>query len=187
MIDQIAASLTTIDDRIRETPGVCPQLLGLRGRLIGELLGDRDRILGALAPEFTLVRHVPGTAAAAVPADAFRASIDAFCAGGRMLWVDWDHLAVDRETLMGHGVMSSLSPVTEESPATLTTDRIAIVVEYRDGLMAVEHVYTGHDVPGTRTFDEDRAPTRAQMREALATRGLLEAPTVTIVDEASSR
>jgi len=141
--EQVLQAFRVIDERL--AAGGPRQVLDLlRGRLIGELLGDSRRVAAALTRDFSLVTHAGGSTTTLAGRDMVH-GITRQGDAGVMLWTELDHLVADSSTVGGDGLLHTYQP----DPGSVTSLPFAFFIRYAEGLMASEAVYL--DVAATVT------------------------------------
>ena len=84
------------------------QLMTLRRRLAGELLGDHRLVDETLAADFELVTHTEGKTAVLNRA-ALLTSVRRLGSGSALMWVELADLAVDNDVIAGQGLLRTLA------------------------------------------------------------------------------
>lgn len=151
-----AASLDPLRGRLAATRDERERrmLAALERRVIGEIVGDIEAVGAAVTPDFTLTSF-PAGGMTGEGRDAFLAALAmGFTHAYRMLWLDWNHLAVDAETatLAGDGLMrlvlrgkaaARTHPDVVDDPSAdyLVSTPMAVYITFRDGLIAREVTY----------------------------------------------
>jgi hypothetical protein len=108
-------------------------LVALRERLVGELLGDAQRVAATLAPDFVLEIHAGGPATTLAGHDVV-AGIDRQGEAGVMLWTELNDLMVEPLAVGGSGHLHTFRP----DPGSVTSFPFAFFIHYADGLMTSE-------------------------------------------------
>jgi hypothetical protein len=174
-----ADTIATLDERIAATPD--PQhrrMLDLaRERLVAEMIGDLPRLLGAIGPDFTMVRRPAGQPSGESDAAEFKAGVEQLCASDMMIWVDWEHVALDGDLFMADGVIHTLMPADAagvtldagDDPGTkvVVSTRGVVIIEHADGLQSKEIFYSDPAAAEITKLAPGDAPTRAAAAEAL--------------------
>src|SRR5205814_1694029 len=77
-----------------------------RDRMTTEMVGDIDGVMRTLSPRFH-VESIGPEGVQEIPAGpAIRETFEALCGSGETtIWVEWKHLAVHDDTIMGDGVV----------------------------------------------------------------------------------
>ncbi|KPM56046.1 hypothetical protein ACG83_12830 [Frankia sp. R43] len=151
-----AASIARLRDRLAaaQDDRERAMLAVLERRVTAEIVGDLEALGAAVTPDFVLRSH-PAGGLTGEGRDAFVAGFAAGLARAyRMLWMDWDHLAVDAVTgtIAADGLMrmvlrgpaaAAMYPGTVDDPSAdyLASTPMAIYVTFRDGLIAREVTY----------------------------------------------
>ncbi|CAO5160491.1 DUF222 domain-containing protein [Frankia sp. AiPs1] len=106
--DLVQAFRRIDEQRARDPEAV--NLVAFRERLLGELVGDADRVAAALAPGFTLVTHAGGKTQTS-SGDQVVSGVRRLGAvpGGALMWLRLDDLVADRTTIAGHGSLVTLA------------------------------------------------------------------------------
>ena len=121
----LVKGLSLLATRLVVTPASGP-LVALRERLIGELLGDSERAIAPLGPDFFLVTHVGG---ATTTTD--RAGVVATLQGlgerdGHLMACELAELVSDDDGAAGHGALCSMSAQPQEADAGGEADRVSV-------------------------------------------------------------
>jgi|CXWK01.1.fsa_nt_gi hypothetical protein len=161
------SSLTVIDDRIAATSdeGQRAMLSALRGRLVGEMTGDLEKVGASLAPHFQ-VRSYPNQGMVADDREGMLAILSmAFTAGiYKAMWVDWTRLMVDGNIIAGDGKLRMVMPraivqqmhpdaAVDEGSTYLVSSPVAIFIDFDGGLMAREVIYTDPSATEVRKLE----------------------------------
>ena len=163
------AGLSAVDEKIERTPDRAQRrmLELLRERLVGELLGDTERVFATLAPGFTLVTRIAGTPGSSVGAGAFRAMTAQAATAGVLVWCEWDHLVVDGDGLVAEGVLNTVRPGGEPGGRVRVRTAVVILVAYADGLMPRETLYMDPTAAEVTPLAPEEVPDVASLAAAL--------------------
>lgn len=129
-------------------------------RMTSELTVDVEGIMRPLAPDFSLHLHTPGGHVQVLRgASAVRTMFTRIGAGGRTtMRVDFEHLAVDDDVIIGSGQLTMELPSSQATAMGYAADAAAqmarvsypmvMIIEFENGLMVGEHLYSD---PATTT------------------------------------
>ena len=123
--NDLVGGLSLLALRLEAAPTSGP-LVALRDRLIGELLGDSERAIAPLGPDFVLVTHVGG---ATTTTD--RAGVVATLQGleereGHLMAVELNDLVSDDAGAAGHGSLCSMSAHPQDGDADGEPDGVSV-------------------------------------------------------------
>ncbi|MCW2539486.1 MAG: hypothetical protein JWN95_1211 [Frankiales bacterium] len=173
-----ARTLDIIDEKLAATddPALRRIYQVMRDRLVGELIGDLNLLLGTLAPEFTLVLRPAGQPSAETGPAEFRTAVERLCASDLMIWVDWDHLVVSHGVSIGDGVVTTLmsaaaagagDPGDPHAMATVSVPGVVVIEYTESGLMSREIFYSDPGASVTVRLAAGDAPTREETARSL--------------------
>lgn len=171
-----AATLSTLDSKLNtiSDPKQHRLLALLRDRLVGELLGDPERVFAAMAPDFVLTTRAAGSPDELADNTKFRAMFEQVAALGVMIWGEWDHIVVDDESVVLEGLLSTLLPAAlvglqAEDPTTLALSqtRSVIIVTFADELMVRELLISDPTTKVVTPVPASAAPDRAKLANLL--------------------
>jgi hypothetical protein len=148
------ASIRYLDERVARLDGKAKRnMQTIRDRMAPEMVGDVDGVMKTLAPSFHVVTVTPDGSQTELPAGpGIREVFEALCGNGTIIWVDWDHLAVDGEKMIGIGttnmVLSGEAAAVMGYPAPdpqgryVVASPATVVCDFDDeGLMTREILY----------------------------------------------
>lgn len=112
----------------------------LRDRLLGELIGDADRVAATLTADFELRM---GGSEAAVPGATMVEGIRRQGAAGLAIWVELDDLLVRDDRIAANGTLHTLTrhAPDAEHAAELASCPIALFLRFAGDLMSSEVIY----------------------------------------------
>ncbi|QNG38815.1 hypothetical protein F1C76_21775 [Geodermatophilaceae bacterium NBWT11] len=139
----------------------------LRERLVGELVGDLGLIEAGTAPGFELASTVVGSPPMTLDRERFLGIMQSSTAAGAMSWVDWDHLVLEGDVLMGDGRMHAVTGRAGPT-ATVAVTPLVIVLEFTADQIGREVVWMNSAQP--TTYDAEGVPTRDDLLAELAGR-----------------
>jgi|tagenome__1003787_1003787.scaffolds.fasta_scaffold19881677_2 hypothetical protein len=153
-----ARALAYLDERLErlEEGRRRRNLENFRERMAAEGVGDVEGVLATLDPAFSLTAYGPDGTRTDVPAGpAIRGLFEGLSDGGRTrVWLEWEHLAVDDDVIIGDGVLNMrLSgaacaamgyevPDPDPSLRWARRSRICVTIEYGEDGRQVREVFT---------------------------------------------
>lgn len=115
-----------------------------RERLATEMVGDVDGVMRTLSPRFHVEFRGPAGVQEIPAGPAIRETFEALCGDGdTTIWVDWTHLAVDEDVIIGEGTINMELP-----------GRAARVLEYPVDDPDARYAVASHAVV-TIVFDDE--------------------------------
>lgn len=130
----------------------------LRERLVGELLGDAQRVAATLASDFVLVTHAGGPATTLAGSDMVD-GISRQAAAGAILWTELDDLVVEEDVVAGDGLFHTLPP----DSGYVTTLPFAFFIRYANRMMASEVAFLDVSATVTTPLSGGAAPSRERL------------------------
>ncbi len=121
----LVGGLSLLALRLEAAPTSGP-LVALRERLIGELLGDSERAIAPLGPDFVLVTHVGGATTTTDRAGVVATLQGLGERGGHLMACELAELVSDDDGAAGHGALCSMSAQPPEAAAGGEGDRVSV-------------------------------------------------------------
>jgi hypothetical protein len=160
--DDLIQAFRLIDGRLSGDGGRGP-LAVLRERLLGELVGDADRVAATLSPDFVLVSH-GGGASTTTAGPRMVESIRRQGAAGMLMWVELDELLVEDDAVAGQGVLRTMRAAGGGADGVaLTTDPLALFLRFAGDLMTSEVVFLDTAAGGSTTVHGVALPSREHL------------------------
>jgi hypothetical protein len=164
-------SMRYLDTRVAQLDGARKRnMQTIRDRMAPEMVGDVDGVMRTLAPSFHVVYVLPDGTRTELPAGpGIRETFDALCRGGdTTIWVEWDHLVVDEEKMVGIGTVRMVLsgeaagvmgyPVDDPSGRYSVSSPSTVVIDFdSDGLMTRETLYSDPAAASVRPADPSEA------------------------------
>jgi hypothetical protein len=148
------------------------QLLALRKRLTGELLGEPGLVAATLSADYQMTMHQPGRS---VTLDRSAVISSASYRGSTLAWLELPELSVDYRAgdygthdlgAGDHGALAGHGLLRMARGTRLTTTPLAFFISFDGALMTRESAFFGISVT-TELADGAALPTRDQLREFL--------------------
>jgi hypothetical protein len=171
------AALEAVDGAIAAAEGDARRMLRVfRERLIGEMVGDLDRILRTITPGFSFVgRAAGGDRRVIAPGEGPSAMFAPLCERDDLgMWSDWDHLLVHNGVVAGDGrlhISCSAStaprygiPADDPDAWYVGESELVVFVDFEDGRMAREVMYSDPSTLQVAKISLDAAPRREILR-----------------------